>query len=130
VARGYFDVHDVERFHQALRDRLESRGARLDAMFFCPHHPQGSVAEYRVNCSCRKPGIGLFERARSVFELNPATSWMVGDRLSDMQFAERAGLRAIGVGQELAGEEKAESSFLLAKDLRAAVEIILGGDLG
>jgi D-glycero-D-manno-heptose 1,7-bisphosphate phosphatase len=95
VARGYFAeafVHDV---HRALDAYLAAGGARVDAYYHCPHHPNGSVPEYRQECACRKPGCGMIQRAARELGLDPARSIVVGDAWTDIGAARAAGARAL-----------------------------------
>ena len=88
VALGHYTIDDVERLHQSLQKLLEAHGAHIDAFYVCPHD--------RGQCSCRKPLTGLYERARADFPaIDPRTSVMIGDSLSDLQFGIRAGMSTI-----------------------------------
>ena len=94
VARGYFAEEMIGRVHAILARELERGGARLDAVYYCPHHPSVGEAPYRAACDCRKPRPGLIRRAAEDFDLDLAASWMVGDRHSDVVLARNAGVRA------------------------------------
>ncbi|MDA0301604.1 MAG: HAD-IIIA family hydrolase, partial [Chloroflexi bacterium] len=72
-----------------------SLGAELAGFYYCPHHPEGSVTEFAVECSCRKPAEGMILRAAAELGINPAESWMVGDTLDDVEAGNRAGCRTI-----------------------------------
>ncbi|RKZ27810.1 D-glycero-beta-D-manno-heptose-1,7-bisphosphate 7-phosphatase, partial [bacterium] len=95
VARGYFDIETVETIHGRLREILAERGAKIDAIYFCPHHPEGEIAEYRRDCDCRKPKPGMAMKAASEFGLDLNSSFIVGDKKSDIEFARNIGARAI-----------------------------------
>jgi len=97
VARGYFSEDTVELVHAAMRKELESAGARLDAIYYCAHHPSVGEPPYRLDCDCRKPKPGLISRAAKDFDLDLETSWMVGDRYSDVELARNAGVRSVFV---------------------------------
>lgn len=98
VAKGYFTPTDVELFHDELQKRLIERlGFGLDAIYYCPHHPMGSVLEYAIACSCRKPGTALIERASQNFSIDWSRSVMVGDRASDIECGLRAGVAGIQI---------------------------------
>lgn len=93
VARGYFPIEAVHTFHKAMQDRIEEElGFRLDGIYFCPHHPMGEVMEYSMNCKCRKPGTALLEEAGQAFPIDWDRSIMVGDKDSDVECGQRAGL--------------------------------------
>ena len=95
VARGYFPPALVDRVHEHMSRLLAREGAFLDGIFFCPHYPRGSVKEYARSCECRKPGTGLINKACDTFQIDLARSYMVGDRVTDMEFAHRAGIQGI-----------------------------------
>ena len=95
VARGRFDEAFVRDVHAALQGRLEKADAGLDGYYYCPHHPEGTVPEYRRGCRCRKPGPGLVERASRDLGLDVSRSFVVGDTWLDMGLAAQSGARGI-----------------------------------
>jgi D-glycero-D-manno-heptose 1,7-bisphosphate phosphatase len=94
VARGYFSEDVIGAVHALLARELEAGGARLDAIYYCPHHPSVGEPPYRFDCDCRKPRPGLVRRAAVDLDIDIAHSWMVGDRYGDTELARNAGLRA------------------------------------
>ena len=94
VARGYFTEDVIGAVHNLLAQELARGGARLDAIYYCPHHPSVGEPPYRFDCDCRKPKPGLIRRAAHEFDIDLAGSWMIGDRYSDTELARNAGLRA------------------------------------
>ena len=92
VARGYFSEELIASVHDRLKSDLEN--AKLDAIYYCAHHPSVGEPPYRFDCDCRKPKPGLIERAAKDFEIDVGASWMVGDRYSDVELARNAGLRS------------------------------------
>ena len=132
VARGYFSEDTIQRVHAAMMDRLESNGARLDAIYYCAHHPSVGEPPYRVDCECRKPKPGLIARAAQDFDINLAESWMVGDRYSDVELARNAGVKSMfvlsGYGRGELEHQRAgwmEQPDLVAEDLLTAVRLII-----
>ena len=115
VARRMFDETFVTATHRALDALLAAGGARIDAYYYCPHHPDGEVAEYRRECDCRKPAPGLVERAARDLGLDPSRSFVVGDTRRDIGLARAVGARGILVRS---GEGAAEATRL-AGDLAA-----------
>ncbi len=108
VARGKFSEADVDTFHRELQARLQQvLGFSLDAIYYCPHHPEGTVEPYRIECNCRKPGVGLLEDARRDFAIDWSRSFLVGDKDSDITCAHRASL--IGL-QVMTGQYEAHCS--------------------
>ena len=96
VARGLFDEAHVEAAHTALRETVSLGGGRIDAFYYCPHHPTESVEErYRVACDCRKPAPGMLRQAAADLDLDLPNSWMVGDWWRDVQAGIAAGAHAI-----------------------------------
>lgn len=94
VARGYFSEEMVHVVHQQLKQELEDEGARLDAIYYCAHHPSVGEPPYRFDCDCRKPKPGLISHATNEFDIDLKASWMVGDRYSDIEMARNAGVNS------------------------------------
>src|SRR4029079_6805994 len=80
--------------HKRLNAELAEQNARLDAIYYCAHHPTVGEPPYRLDCDCRKPKAGLIHRASADFVIDLESSWMVGDRYSDIELARNAGLRS------------------------------------
>jgi D-glycero-D-manno-heptose 1,7-bisphosphate phosphatase len=95
VARGLFSDSLVHEVHYKLETELNKQGARLDAIYYCPHHPSGRVAPYCVECDCRKPRPGMVERAQREFDLDLGRCYFVGDRYLDVSLAHTVGARGI-----------------------------------
>lgn len=98
LARGFFTWHDLTAMHAHLCDLLGVSGVRLDGIYVCPHHPEGTVAGLAVRCGCRKPEGGLLFQAAEELGLDLERSWMVGDFASDVLAGHRAGCRTAWVG--------------------------------
>jgi D-glycero-D-manno-heptose 1,7-bisphosphate phosphatase len=128
VARGYFDEPVVESTHRHLADVLARGGARVDGFYYCPHHPDGRVAAYRMACDCRKPRPGLLLRAARELNVALPRSFVVGDRAHDIATGVNAGVRGVLVrtGYGRAHEAEAASSAAAVTDnLAQAVAWIL-----
>ena len=95
VARGFFSESRISEVHVRLDTLLAESGARIDAYYACPHHPEGVVEPYRVVCACRKPKPGLLCRAALELGLDLSSSCMIGDKLSDLEAGALAGCRSI-----------------------------------
>lgn len=95
VALGKFPRAALAGVEGRLADLFVEHGARLAGFLSCPHHPEGVVGEYARACDCRKPMSGMLTRAASMFGLNLARSWMIGDILDDVEAGRRAGCRTI-----------------------------------
>lgn len=95
VARGYFPEEVVGEVHDRVRELLAEQGARLDGIYYCPHHPDVGAPGYRRECSCRKPRPGLLHRARDEMGIDLATSYMIGDSVRDVEAGRRVGATTI-----------------------------------
>ena len=94
IARGYYGVEDFYALTRWMGARFAEAGAPLDAVYFCPHHPEATVAQLRCKCVCRKPEPGMIRRAALELNLELPASILVGDKFSDI-----AAGRAAGVGR-------------------------------
>ena len=135
VARGYFKEDLIGEVHKVLTAELERGGARLDAVYYCPHHPSVGEPPYRFDCDCRKPRPGLLLRAAEDLGLDLSQCWMVGDRYSDTELARNAGARSAfvltGYGRgELEHQSQAwpRRPDLVAENLLEAVKTIVTSD--
>ena len=132
VARGYFSEELIASVHDRLESDLEN--ARLDAIYYCAHHPSVGEPPYRIDCDCRKPKPGLIDRAAKDLDVDLGASWMVGDRYGDVELARNAGLRSAFV---LSGYGRGEWEYqrqtwkyepdVVCEDLLEAVKVIVAG---
>jgi D-glycero-D-manno-heptose 1,7-bisphosphate phosphatase len=95
IARGFLTEAFVEETHRLISATLEAGGARVDAYYYCPHHPDGKVEAYVRRCDCRKPGRGMADRAARDFGIDLARSFVVGDTWLDVGLARAMGARGI-----------------------------------
>jgi len=95
VARGYFPEALVDEVHGAINASMAAGGARLDAIYVCTHHPAAGEPPYRRDCDCRKPRPGMLRRAEAELDVDLARSYVVGDRLADLQLAWGVGARGV-----------------------------------
>ena len=110
IALGLYTSADVEAIHQQLALALAVHGARIDGFYFCPHDKRA--------CNCRKPLPGLFEQAQAQFpEIDPASSIMIGDSLSDIEFGRNLGLRTIFLEGDAASREHQKPGAQKAAEL-------------
>jgi len=132
VARGYFPESLIHQVHQKMQDLLKKEGARVDGIYYCPHHPDIGIPPYRQKCRCRKPATGLVEHAVEELNIDCSRSYVIGDRGVDIEFAARIGAKGILV---LTGYGKGEWEYFgnqwkvkpdhVATDLYEAVQWIL-----
>lgn len=131
VARGYYTEEDVKELHRYMNELLAGQGAGIDAFYYCPHHPEHGIGKYKIPCHCRKPEIGMFEMAEQDFEVDKASSWMIGDKLIDIEAGRNYGVRTVlvgtGYGAGVHDEQKKKGDFpydLYADDLLEAYDEI------
>lgn len=132
VARGYFSEEMVEKVHLRLRDLLGGKGVYLDGIYYCPHHPEVGHPGYRKECNCRKPALGMLNLASTELEIDLSHSYVIGDKLTDIEPAYKVGAKGILV---LTGYGKDQVKFLIegskrqphyiARDILEAVNWIL-----
>jgi D-glycero-D-manno-heptose 1,7-bisphosphate phosphatase len=132
VARGYFAEDMIHTVHSQLELDLKKDGARLDAIYYCAHHPSVGEPPYRFDCDCRKPKPGLIHRAATELDVDLKRSWMIGDRYSDIELARNAAVSSAfvlsgygrGEWEHQRGEWKHEPD-LVAENLLEAVQAII-----
>ena len=95
IAHGYFSEKDLEQVVHRLEDLLAEIGVLLAGFYYCPHHPEGKIAIYRMDCDCLKPAPGLLFQAALEQGIDLKESWMIGDILNDIEAGQRAGCHTI-----------------------------------
>lgn len=132
VGRGMFPEELVGTVHEQLKTEMQQAGARLDAIYYCPHHPAAEVARYRTDCSCRKPATGMMQQAAQQLGIRLSESFVIGDRYVDIEMAKRAGAASVlvrtGFGQgewEKFGSNGREQPDYVAGNVYEAVQWIL-----
>jgi histidinol-phosphate phosphatase family protein len=88
IARGYFTEETLARIHQKMKDELAAAGATIDAIYYCPHHPD-------ERCNCRKPGTALFLKAAKELDIDLGRSYMVGDMQKDIEAGNTIGCKTV-----------------------------------
>jgi histidinol-phosphate phosphatase family protein len=128
VARGHFPEAALVEVERSLRRLLAEFGVPLAGFYYCPHHPDGTVAPYAVACRCRKPAPGLLRRAADDLGIDLAESWMIGDILDDIEAGRRAGCQTVlldnGNETEWRGGRRRRPHHV-AVDLAQAARLIL-----
>ena len=104
IARGMYTEERLSSIHLRMIEQLACEGARIDAVYYCPHHPDVGDVRYRIACDCRKPRIGMLDRAARDHRIDLKRSFVVGDKASDINLAGNAGARSAlvltGYGRE------------------------------
>lgn len=127
VARGFYTENDVKKLHLCLQDTLADEDAHIDAFYYCPHHPDAVLMQYRSSCICRKPNPGMLWQAMKDFSLLPEQCFMVGDSLTDVLAGKAAQCRAnilVAPKHSLADIEANTQAFTVVPGISEAVEII------
>jgi D-glycero-D-manno-heptose 1,7-bisphosphate phosphatase len=132
VARGYFPESFVQETHEHFFKMLQNEHARLDGIYYCPHHPTAGDSAYTAICDCRKPKTGLIDRAAQELHVNVGLSYVVGDKWSDVELGQRAGTYTVLVRSGFAADDPGNirpshvgDPDFVARDLSEAVEWIL-----
>jgi histidinol-phosphate phosphatase family protein len=129
VAMGLFPYGALAAVEEHLNDLFLTHGFRLTDCYWCPHHPEGSVADYAVSCACRKPMPGLLHAAAAEHGIDLAQSWLIGDILDDVEAGKRAGCRTVllDVGAETEWDMSTQfrKPDVVAKDLLQAADAIM-----
>lgn len=115
IARGEVSFEELERIHNKMETLLGKKGAYLDAIYFCPHHPhkgyEGERPELKFDCDCRKPKPGMLLKAAQDFNIDLAQSWMIGDGENDIRAGQNAGCQTAFIGNESYGQTVTVSSL-------------------
>lgn len=131
IARGECSFEELHNIHNKLKTLLGEKGAFVDDIFYCPHHPdkgfEGEVPELKFDCECRKPKTGMIDEAVGKYNIDLSKSYMVGDSTMDLELARNAGVKSVLVDTGFAGNDGKydRSCDIEAKDLLDAVEKII-----
>lgn len=130
IGRGIFKEAFVAEAHRHISNRLEAGGARIDAFYYCPHHPEAVIDAFRQSCDCRKPQPGLFRRAALEHGIALDQSFVVGDRWHDLEAGQCVGARGIlvrtgyGKSEEAAAQSHAAPSAIVNNVIEAVSWIL------
>lgn len=126
IAKKHMSMKTFEAIRQHIIDELISKGANIDAEYYCLHHPQAKAPKLKEVCDCRKPKPGLIIKAAGELDIELKVSWMVGDGLTDIQAGKNAGCKTILIGKEKCElcrrmeQENARPDFICENLLQAA----------
>ena len=132
VAKGYLSESLLKKMHERMLASFENLGAKIDRLYYCPHHPKEGKGDYKKDCSCRKPNTGMIEKAVREIGIDLSKSFVVGDRDSDIEMARRAGIRSAlvltgyGIGEYVntKGALSVKPDFIFNDLLQAAQTIV------
>lgn len=131
IARGEATLEDVNEIHKKMETLLAESGCYVDDIYFCPHHPDkgfaNEIKELKIDCSCRKPKIGMLLQAQEQYNIDLSKSIVVGDSDNDIQMAQNAQCHSVLLYDELKDKQKIHKSSpnLITKDLNTAINLIL-----
>ncbi len=132
IAKGKCTPELLDAITEKMRQGLSERGARLDAVYYCLHHPEAALPDYRAVCDCRKPKPGLLLRAAKELDIDLGASFLVGDGITDLRAGMEAGVTTLFLSsrkgyilEELA-HQRADPGFIVP-DLPSAAGLIVGG---
>lgn len=126
VGRGWLSEQALGKVHDELQRRLSRKGAKIDAIYYCPHHPDANLKQFRLNCDCRKPNTGMIKKALRDFDIDLRKSFLIGDRTGDILTGHRTGLQTILVKTGYGGSDNLHKvkPDAIAENLTEAVIII------
>jgi D-glycero-D-manno-heptose 1,7-bisphosphate phosphatase len=122
IARGLLTEEILEAIHDRLLSLLAARGALIDAVYYVPHHPEGTVEAFTMECACRKPSPGMLLKASLDFGLDLKRSYLAGDKAIDIQTIAAVGGAGILIAPQ--GSDVSGAAYIAA-DLADAVQWIL-----
>lgn len=126
IARGYYSEEDLALLNKNMCDELKRYGITILDCFYCPHHPEKGIGEYKKDCNCRKPNPGMLEMADSKYGIDFKSSFIIGDKESDLKAGERKGVTPIlvktGYGKKI--YEKLMDKYIVVEDLLEAAQEI------
>jgi histidinol-phosphate phosphatase family domain/HAD-superfamily hydrolase, subfamily IIIA len=131
IARGECSFEELDNIHKKMETELGKHGAYIDALFYCPHHPdrgfEGEVLSLKFECECRKPKTGMLEKAAKEYNIDLSESWYIGDSTVDIQTGKNAGTKTVLLHTGEAGGDKKYNvkADIEAKDLLDAIKVIL-----
>ena len=134
IGRGFLTEDDLRDIHAKMTAAFLARGARIDAFYYCPHYDLSEIPRYRLDCSCRKPKPEMARRAAADLGLDLSRSYMIGDKIEDVEFGLAAGVSPIlvrtgyGVSAEIMLRERGIAPAAVAATLLEAVDWILARD--
>lgn len=125
VAHGHFPEEKIEQLHAFIQEELRKHEAQINAFYYSPYHPEGNVPEYRKKSPCRKPNPGMFKQAIREWAVDPARSYVVGDKNSDLIPGNELGMTTVRVQTGYGRREEDDTiPDYIVPDIRSAVALI------
>ncbi|MGL6023095.1 MAG: D-glycero-beta-D-manno-heptose 1,7-bisphosphate 7-phosphatase [Cetobacterium sp.] len=95
IARGYYSEEQLIKLNEFMVEKIKEAGGDILECFFCPHHPEKGIGEYKKECNCRKPNPGMLNKAIEKHHITKENSYMVGDKISDIKAGENIGIKPV-----------------------------------
>jgi D-glycero-D-manno-heptose 1,7-bisphosphate phosphatase len=130
IARGKITEENLTEIHNVLQSELRGHGASIDKFYYCPHHPDAGELPYRIKCNCRKPDIGMLIEAKNEFNIDLTKSFVIGDKMIDIQAGNKSGAKSIlvltGYGKNELSRCSEQNVIIdyIAKDLYEAMQFV------
>ena len=134
IARGYYSEEDFLKLNNWMLSDLKKKGIKIAQVYYCPHHPNGKIEKYKMDCACRKPKLGMYEKAIEAFDIDLSLSFTIGDKIRDSVICEKTSCR----GYLISNLEKENivdgvksgkyRNIEYAEDLLTATKKIVGGN--
>ncbi|UCF49304.1 MAG: HAD family hydrolase [Thermoplasmatales archaeon] len=125
LAKDHYDINIFEKIKGKLESELAKVGAKLDAEYYCFHHPDAKIEKYKKICDCRKPKPGMIMQAAEDHNIDISKSWMIGDGINDIQAGQAVGCKTILIGRmkcdlcKILEDEKVKPDFIAANLYKA-----------
>ncbi len=129
IAKDHHDMDVFKKIKEKMKTELAKTGAKLDAEYYCFHHPEAKIEKYKVICDCRKPKPGMILQAERDHDIDLSKSWMIGDGINDVQVGQKAGCKTILIGRmkcdlcKILEDEGAKPDFIAANLYKASLII-------
>jgi D-glycero-D-manno-heptose 1,7-bisphosphate phosphatase len=124
IGLGLFSETFLQQLHRTMDAHLARAGAAVDGWFYCPHHPRAVIAEFAIDCECRKPNPGMIRQAVRQFDIDPSRSFVIGDKQIDVGLAEQAGTRGVLVRTGQGEEELARRGGMMPGAAHVAANLL------
>lgn len=98
IGRGYYTEAEFHKLNNWMLDELKGMGIDIAKVYYCPHLPDATIDKYKMECNCRKPKIGMYEKAALEFDIDFDISWVIGDKIRDCAISEKRGCKGILIG--------------------------------
>lgn len=134
IARGYYSEEDFLKLNNWMLSDLKKKGIKIAKVYYCPHHPNGKIEKYKMDCNCRKPKLGMYEEAIKDFDIDLSHSYSIGDKIRDSAICENTSCRGYLISR-LEKENIVDGvksgkyrNIEYAEDLLTAAKKIVGGN--